>query len=57
MLLRAFVTATVVVMLGGCVAAVPFAGQALDGIAKQAVSAMANHQADSSVQDVAQAPR
>lgn len=56
MFLRAFVIAATM-LLGGCVAAVPFAGQALDGIAKQAVSAMANQTSDTAMKDVAQAPR
>jgi len=56
MLLRAFVIAATT-LLGGCVAAVPFAGQALDGIAKQAMSAMASQPSDTTMKDVAQAPR
>jgi hypothetical protein len=52
MLLRAFVLAVAVALLGGCVAAVPFAGQAFDGIAKQAMSAMANQQTPDTPKDV-----
>ena len=57
MLLRAFVVVATAALLGGCVAAVPFAGQALDGIARQAMSAMTTQPGDSVLKDVAQAPR
>jgi len=56
MFLRVFVVVATT-LLGGCVAAVPFAGQALDGIAKQAVSAMASQTGDTAMKDVAPAPR
>ena len=52
MLLRAFVLAATAAMLAGCVAALPFAGQALDGIAKQAVSAMASQTGPDAMKDV-----
>ena len=57
MLLRTFVIVVTAAMLGGCVAALPFAGQALDGIARQAMSAMASQQSPDVMKDVAQAPR